>query len=149
MWLANSLRSLVLLCSVGSGVAQSPEASFDDPRCDGEMVCPDTPLLFTCTVTGSTSASARVILPSGPAVVVTVMNMVEVIDGPLPDGVTIFSFNAVGSGPVNYSLTLSIERADILAGMAVICDAQTVPVMTDEATCPVATGTLHFAADKL
>ena len=32
------------------------------------------------------------------------------------------------------SLVLSLE-----------CDAQTLPVMTDEAACPVATGTLHFA----
>ena len=72
-------------------------------------------------------------------------NMTEVINGPLPDGVTISSHNAVGSGPVNYSLTLSIERADILAGMAVICDTRSIPVMTDEAACPVATGTLHFA----
>ena len=77
------------------------------------------------------------------------MNMIEVINGPLPDGVTISSHNVVGSGPVDYSLTLSIERADILDSMAVICDAQTLPVMTDEAACPVATGTLHFAADTL
>ena len=72
---------------------------------------------------------------------VTNMNMTEVIDGPLPDGVNISSHNVVGTGPVNYSLTLSIERADILTDMAVICDAQTFTPMTDEATCPVATGT--------
>ena len=77
------------------------------------------------------------------------MNMVEVINGPLPDGVTISSHNVVGSGPVDYSLTLSIDRADILTGMTVICDARSIPAMTDEATCPVATGTLHFAADTL
>ena len=112
-------------------------ASFDDPRCNGEMVCPDTRLLFTCTVTGSSSASATVKLPSEPAVAVTSMNMTN---GPLPDGVTISSHNVVGSGPVNYSLTLSIERADILDDMAVICDAQSVPAVTDEATCPIATG---------
>ena len=77
------------------------------------------------------------------------MNMTEVINGPLPDGVNVSSHNVVGNGPVDYSLTLSIERADILTGMTVICDAQTLPVMTDEAACPVATGTLHFAADIL
>ena len=75
------------------------------------------------------------------------MNMIVVTNGPLPDGVTISSHNAVGSGPVNYSLTLSIERADILDGMAVICDAQTFSIMSDEAACSVATGTLHLAAD--
>ena len=60
---------------------------------------------------------------------------------------TILSHNVVGSGPVNYSLTLSIERADILDGMPVICDARTLSIMRDGATCSVATGTLHLAAD--
>ena len=73
---------------------------------------------------------------------VTSGNMIEVINGPLPDGVTISSHNAVVNGTmIDYSLTLSIEIADILAGMAVICDARTVSPMTDEAACPVATGT--------
>ena len=125
-----------------TGVTQSPEASFNDPRCDGEMVCPNTPLLFTCNVTGSTSDVATVRLPSGQAVGITIMDMINVINGPLPDGVNTSSYNVEGSGPVNYSLTLSIERADILDGMDVICDARTLPPTTDEATCPVATGTM-------
>ena len=114
-------------------------ASFDDPRCAGQMVCPNDPLLFTCTVNESTSALASVTLPSGEGVEVTVDNMTE-IDGALPDGVTVQSHNAIGDGPVNYILTLAIERASLLGGNPVICNARTVPTSTDEKSCPIATG---------
>ena len=105
------------------------------------MVCPNDPLLFTCTVTDSTSAAARVTLPSGEGVQVTSANMTEEVGGTLPDGVTVQSLNAVeDGGPVNYTLTLAINRASLLGGNPVICDARTLSVSTDEKSCPIATG---------
>ena len=114
-------------------------ASFDDPRCAGQMVCPNDPLLFTCTVTKSPSSAARVTLPSGEAVQVTSMNTTEVV-GDLPDGVTVQSHNPViEGGLINYTLTLAINRASLLSGNPIICDSLTVSI-NDEASCPVATG---------
>ena len=117
----------------------STVASFNDSRCAGGMVCPNDPLLFTCTVTDSTSGLAEVRLPSGGGVEVNIDNMTEV-DGALLDGVTVESHNAIGDGPVNYMLTLAIERASLLGGNPIICDARTAPASTDEASCPIATG---------
>ena len=102
----------------------SAVASFNDPRCAGQMVCPNDPLLFTCTVAESTSTAARVTLPSGERVEVTSDNMTEVVGAPLPDGVTVVSHNTVfDGGLVDYKLTLAIERASLLGGNPVICDA--------------------------
>ena len=67
--------------------------------------------------------------------------MTEVYGAPLPDGVTVQSHDAVvDGGLVNYTLTLAIERASLLGGNPVICDARTVSPLTDEASCPIATG---------
>ena len=114
-------------------------ASFNDPRCAAQMVCPNDALLFTCTVTDSPSALASVTLPSGVVVQVTSANMTQVV-GALPDGVTVQSHNAViEGGLVNYTLTLAINRASLLSGNPIICDSLTVSI-NDEASCPVATG---------
>ena len=115
-------------------------ASFNDSRCDGQMVCPNDPLLFTCTVTESTASAARVTLPSGEGVQVTSANMTEQVGAtPLPDGVTVQSNDSVvDGGLVNYTLTLAIERASLLGGNPIICDARTVSPLTDEASCPIA-----------
>ena len=76
------------------------------------MVCPNDPLLFTCTVTDSFSVAARVTLPSGEAVEVTSANMTELVGGTLPNGVTVQFHDAIEDGGlVNYTLTLTIERA--------------------------------------
>ena len=121
----------------------SAVASFNDSRCAGQMVCPNDSLLFTCTVTESTASAARVTLPSGERVQVTGTNMIEVVGAtPLPDGVTVQSHNAiVGGGLVNYTLTLAIKRASLLGGNPTICTAISVSPLTDEASCPIATGT--------
>ena len=120
----------------------SPVASFNDPRCAGQMVCPNDPLLFTCTVTDSTASAARVTLPSGEAVQVTSMNITEQVGAtPLPDGVTLQSHDAIVDGVLaNYKLTLAIDRASLLGGNPTICTAITVSPLTDEASCPIATG---------
>ena len=120
----------------------SAVASFNDPRCAGQMVCPNDPLLFTCTVTESTATLAEVTLPSGERVQVSsATNMTDVVGGPLPDGVTVQSHNAViEGGLVNYTLTLAIERASLLGGNLTICDARTVSPLTNNASCPIATG---------
>ena len=66
------------MCSVGLGEGQIPEASFNDTRCDGESVCPDTPLLFTCTVTGSVAGFISVIIPSGERVNIDGVNNIAI-----------------------------------------------------------------------
>ena len=133
----------IYLYTVVTAEAQvSAVASFNDPRCAGQMVCPNDPLLFTCTVTESTSTAARVTLPSGERVQVSSGNVVEVVGATtLPDGVTVPSHDAiVDGGLVNYTLTLAIERASLLGGNPVICDARTVSPLTDNASCPITTG---------
>ena len=106
------------------------------------MVCPNDPLLFTCTVTDSTAELAEVTLPSGVGVQVTIGNTTQEVGAtPLPDGVMVQSHGAVeDGGPVNYTLTLAIDRASLLDGNPIICSARTVPVSTDDKSCPIATG---------
>ena len=120
----------------------SAVASFNDPRCDGQMVCPNDPLLFTCTVTDSASSLAEVTLPSGERIQITSGNTTVVVGAALPDGVTVQSNDSVVDGGLaNYILTLAINRALLLGGNPVVCDALTVSPLTDEASCPIATGT--------
>ena len=125
----------------------SAVASFNDSRCNEGTVCSNDPLLFTCTVTESNAVAARVTLPSGEAVQVTITNMTEVVGAtPLPDGVTVVSNNSVvAEGLVNYTLTLAIERASLLGSNPVICDARTVSPQTDEKSCPIATGIYNIS----
>ena len=117
--------------------AVSVDASFDDPRCGmDERVCPNDPLLFSCTVTGSTADLATVRLPSGERVLILRDNTTSG-GGDLPDGVRVVSV-AVGDGPRDYTLLLAIDRASILNGSNVVCaDGATGPPIA-EASCPVA-----------
>ena len=100
---------------VPAEAAVSVDASFDDPRCEtDERVCPNDPLLFSCTVTGSTAILASVTLPSGEIVFILSDN--TTFSGNLPVGVRVHSYNAVGDGPRDYTLLLAIDRASILNG---------------------------------
>ena len=118
----------------------SVDASFDDPRCEMDgRVCPNDPLRFTCTVTGSTDSVASVTLPSGEIVIILSSNRISGGEGGLPDGVRVVSHDAtVDSGIRNYTLTLAIDRASILNGNSVICADGAVVPQTDEASCSVA-----------
>ena len=119
-------------------------ASFDDSRCDGGAVCPNDPLLFTCTATNVPAPSARVILPSGVSVAVTNTNTTEFGGAAsLPVGVDLQSYSGMAEGGSgNYRITLAIERASLLGGNNVTCEALTVsPTPPDLESCPLATGT--------
>ena len=131
---------LLLIFPVVPVEAVSVDASFDDPRCEtDERVCPNDPLLFTCTVTGSDDSVSSVRLPSGQFVAILSSNITSVGEGGLPDGVRVVSQDAtVDSGIRNYTLTLAIDRASILNGSNVMCaDGVTGPPIA-EASCPVA-----------
>ena len=118
--------------------AVSVDASFDDPRCEmDERVCPNDPLRFTCTVTGSIDSLASVRLPSGERVLILSDNTTLGEEG-LPDGVRVHSYNAVGDGPVDYTLLLAIDRASILNGSNVMCANGATGPPIAEASCPVA-----------
>jgi hypothetical protein len=113
-------------------------ATFDDARCNGSVVCPGDPLLFTCTVTGSQSAVASVILPTGERVDLLRDNIIE-IEGSLPKGITVDSHDVtmdIDGG--NYVLTVAIERASLLNG-SLVCDNRAFTPVTDQATCLFAT----------
>ena len=128
------------MTSVGPSEGQTVEASFNDPNCN-TMVCPNTPLLFTCTVAGSMAILARVRLPFGQVVNIDSDNITSVGGGGLPEGVTVQSHDArIDGGVVDYMLTLAIERASILNGSAIICEDGALSPETDHATCPIATG---------
>ena len=143
----NLLISLVM-CLVGPGKGQLAEASFNDTRCDGETVCPDTPLLFTCIITRSWTTLARVMLPSGERVNILInSDDTTSLEGEedLPDGMTIQSHNARReAGLVNFMLTLSIESVSILTGSAtIVCEDTAAIPLTTMASCPVATSMIH------
>ena len=120
--------------------AVSVDASFDDPRCEmDERVCPNDPLLFTCTVTGSDDSVATVRLSSGHFVDIRSDNMTSLGGESLPVGVTVVSHDARVDGlVVDYTLTLAIDRASILNGSNVVCADGAVVPQTDEASCLVA-----------
>ena len=119
----------------------SVEASFNDPRCEDERVCQNDPLLFTCTVTGSDADLVIVRLPSEERVNILSDNTTSFGGGDLPDGVRVHSYNAMGGGLVDYTLTLEIDRASILNDNNVVCSDGPSGPETDEASCPVASGT--------
>ena len=120
----------------------SVEASFNDPRCNGQMVCPNDPLVFTCTVTGSGASLATVRLSTGVEVSIRGTNTTMGEDT-LPTGVTVQSFSATMDSLRDFLLILAITEASILTG-AVECDSNLVDAV-DEAECQIATGAvLHF-----
>ena len=121
----------------------SVEASFNDPRCNGQMVCPNDPLVFTCTVTGSAATEATVILSPGVEVRIRSEGNTIVGEDTLPTGVTVQSFSATMDSPRDFLLTLAITEASILTD-AVECDSNLADAV-DEAECQIATGAvLHF-----
>ena len=142
------LISLVM-CSVGPGEGQLAVASFNDTRCDGETVCPDTPLLFTCNITGSMATLASVSLPSGERVnICSISDDTTSLEG--EDGVTVLSHDTRHErGPVNYMLTLAIESASILAGNAIVCEDTAAIPLTAMASCPVATNMIYYSFSNI
>ena len=131
-------KTIANIFPVVTAEAVSVEANFNDPRCEtDERVCPNDPLLFTCTVTGSDADLATVRLSSGEIVAILSSNRTSG-GGDLPVGVTVHSYNAVGDGPRDYTLLLAIDRASILNGSNVVCaDGATGPPIA-EASCLVA-----------
>ena len=141
------LRFFSPQCCVVAAV--SVDASFDDPRCEmDERVCPNDPLLFTCTVTGSDDSVASVTLPSEQFVIIRSDNSTASGEEGLPGGVRVVSHDAIDSGVVNYTLTLVIDRASILNGNNVTCADGSRPPLTAQAPCPVATGTYNLQCSQ-
>ena len=119
----------------------SVEASFNDSRCAGEMVCPNDPLLYTCTAKNSEADEAIVHLPSGQMVVLNRSNIIRV-EGDLPDGIIVDSHYAKVDHDyvfINYCIALIIERASLLNG-TITCDGKS-PEADDISECQIATGT--------
>ena len=136
------------MCSVGPGEGQLAVASFNDTRCDEKTVCPDTPLLFTCTVTGSGTTLASVRLPSGEVVNIRInSDNTTSLEGEedLPNGVTVLSHDARReAGLVNYMLKLVIERASILTGNGIVCEDTAATPLRAMTSCPIATSMVHI-----
>ena len=103
-------------------------------------MCPNNPLLFTCTVTGSSVDRAIVILPSGEEVAIRDDNTV-IGEEDLPHGVIVYDHSAVMNGGVaDYVLILMIDTASLLNDGMIECSDATLTPLTDEAACPVANG---------
>ena len=132
---------LLIFPVVPAEAAVSVDASFDDPRCEtDERVCPNDPLLFTCTVTGSDDPVATVRPSSGQFVNILSDNMTSLGGEGLPVGVRVVSHDArVDGGVADYTLTLAIDKASILNGSVTCADGGLSP-QTAQASCPVATG---------
>ena len=115
------------------------EATFNDTKCYVGRVCQNDPLLFTCNITGSTADEAVVVLPPGQKVVLGRGNNVE---GNLPDGVHIhFHGVTISERGTNYILSLTIQRASLLNGSVILCDAGSSPLSSFKiAGCLLATG---------
>ena len=108
--------------------------SFNDTRCaEGGKVCPTDSLLFTCAANEITIL--RVNLPSDHELTVTSSGIVI---GNVPDGFyvepPIVAENGDGTS-FNYTLSLSIENASLLAGGMIVCDDGG-SVTRDVAGCP-------------
>ena len=91
-------------------------ANFNDTRCtDGGRVCPTDSLLFTCTA--NEIILLRVTLPSGFELVLS--SPATTIG--TPDGFSVESNATVNDDCLsyNYTLSLSIENASLLAGGAI------------------------------
>ena len=114
--------------------------NFNDTRCaDGGSVCPTDSLLFTCTGNETITLALRVILPSGDELIVTSSGAVIAI-GDLSDGFSVESTNVAvndGGTSFNYTLSLSIDNASLLAGGVIICNDNTI-ANRDMAGCPTA-----------
>ena len=118
--------------------AVSVEANFSDPQCDGGMVCPNDPLLYTCTITETPISQTTIRLPFGYDLNIRTENEITVVGVVLPTGVTLLTYEAiVDEGLANYTITLPFERASLLTG-GIICDSTFDSI--DESTCPSATG---------
>jgi hypothetical protein len=136
-----SLTLCVILCVVpGGATTVAVEASFNDSRCDGGMVCQNDPLLYTCTVKNSQADEAVVHLPSGQTVVLNRSNIIKVEEG-VPDGVIVDSYYArVDYTVMNYCIALIIERASLLNG-SITCDGKSPSEPAKDSKCQIATGT--------
>jgi hypothetical protein len=134
-----SLTLCVILCVVpGGATTVAVEASFNDSRCDGGMVCQNDPLLYTCTVKNSQADEAVVHLPSGQTVVLNRSNIIKVEEG-VPDGVIVDSYYArVDYTVMNYCIALIIERASLLNGN-ITCDGKSSSEPAKDSECQTAT----------
>ena len=97
-------------------------------------MCPTDSLLFTCTAIEI--ITLRVILPFGDELTVTSSGIPP---GNVPDGFSVeFSSVAMNDGGFssNYTLSLSIDDASLLAGGMIVCDDAT-PGNQDMAGCLV------------
>ena len=114
--------------------APSVVVNFNDTRCtDGGRVCPTDSLLFTCTA--NEIITLRVALPSG---VELFLNSSGMPPGNVPDGFSVESSSVAvndGGTSFNYTLSLSIDDAALLAGGVIGCDDAT-PGNQDMAGCP-------------
>ena len=118
------------------GAVPSVVVNFNDTRCaDGGSVCQNDSLLFTCTANESTIL--RVTLPSGDHLF---LSSSRTVTGSLPDGFSVESSSVAvndGGASFNYTLSLSIDNAFLLAGGMIVCDDGTTTNL-DKAGCPVA-----------
>ena len=128
------LHTIYFLHTFLPAAVPSVEANFNDTRCaDGGRVCPTDSLLFTCTANESTIL--RVTLPSGVRLYLSSSGMPT---GSLPDGFSVESHSVAendGGASYNYTLSLSIDNAFLLAGGVIVCDDAT-PGNQDMAGCP-------------
>ena len=117
----------------------SVKVNFNDTRCtDGGRVCPTDSLLFTCTANESTVFSLRVTLPSGYRLTLQSDSGTVSGIGGLPNGFSVESSNVVmndGGDSFNYTLSLSITNATLLAGGMILCGSTT--LIRYNATCSV------------
>ena len=116
------------------------DVNFNDSRCgDGRGVCPTDPLLFTCMVTGNQANSIIVKINNSVGEIrLMAGNIIQELDGGLPDGYTVQSHNIqTNDGSLDYTLVLSIVNASLLNGSLIICDSNLFGI-DDMAGCPVA-----------
>ena len=93
-------------------------ASFSDGRCEADGVCPNDRLLFTCEL--NEVNILRLTLPGQSPVAYIAGSNPDTVA--LPAGITVQSLDIPSSGRGNFTLTLSIENASLLAGSEIRCD---------------------------
>ena len=107
-------------------------ASFSDGRCEAYGVCPNDPLLFTCEV--NEANILRLTLPGQASVSYVAGTDPDTVILPIA-GVTVQSLDVTNTTSRNFTLTLSIENASLLAGNEIRCD-DTISTATMD-SCPL------------
>ena len=112
-------------CTSSSVVSQTVDLTSDVPI---DPICPNTPVVFTCTVEDSALLRWIVANSTHDVLLIQYVGVTPSLAMPLP-GIQpeLISAQDVGGGLFDYSSTLSVSEASVLGDIdTIVCDAGSV-----------------------